>query len=233
MTAVILTIARVALAAATVTAMALIPAMPARAQVPGLRGTLVVVNKRPSTLTILDVETGRVLATLPTGEGPHEVVLSRDGSIAVVTDYAGRDRATSNTLTVIDVPGRRVARTIALGEHARPHGIVFLPGDSLVAVTTEASGHVLVVSLARGAVRHAIPTGQEGSHMVGVTADGSRGYTANGGSNSVSVLDVGAGRHVRNFDVPRQPEAINVTPDGAEVWVGSNATGSVSVLDPP
>ena len=51
-------------------------------------------------------------------------------------------------------------------------------------------------------------------------------------SNTVSELDVRAGTFVRSFDVPAQPEAINVTPDGAEVWVGSNATGRVSVVDP-
>ncbi|MBK8247816.1 MAG: hypothetical protein IPK85_10520 [Gemmatimonadetes bacterium] len=34
-----------------------------------------------------------------------------------------------------------------------------------------------------------------------------------------------------DFDVPAQPEAINVTSDGREVWVGSNATGKVSAVD--
>ena len=79
-----------------------------------------------------------MLATLPTGQGPHEVAISRDGSVAVVTDY-GAQGPGGNTLTVIDVPGQRVARTIELGQYRRPHGIVFLPGDSLVAVTSEAS----------------------------------------------------------------------------------------------
>src|SRR5829696_6513416 len=58
----------------------------ATAQVPGLSGTLVVTNKSPATATIIDVATGRALATLPTGNGPHEVVLSSNGRTAVVTD---------------------------------------------------------------------------------------------------------------------------------------------------
>jgi DNA-binding beta-propeller fold protein YncE len=109
----------------------------ARAQVAGLTGTLVVTNKSVSTATIIDVGSGRILATLPTGQGPHELVLSSDGGTAVVTDYSGDP---GRTLTVIDVAARRVVRTIDLGDHRRPHGIVFLPGDSLVAVTSEASG---------------------------------------------------------------------------------------------
>lgn len=200
-------------------------------QVDGLSGTLVVTNKSPSTASIIDVLSGKTLATLPTGQGPHEVVISGDGRVAVVTDY-GAQGPGGNTLTVIDVPGRRVARTIDLGQYRRPHGIAFMPGDSLVAVTSEASQNVVIVNVAEGAVRRAIPTQHAGSHMLGVTGDGARIYTGDIGSNTVSELNARTGEYVRSFDVPTQPEAINVTPDGAEVWVGSNATGKVSVVDP-
>jgi YVTN family beta-propeller protein len=202
----------------------------AGAQVRGLTGTLVVTNKGPATATIIDVATGRALATLPTGQGPHEVVLSSDGRMAVVTDYGGQGGG--NTLTVIDVPGKRVTRTIDLGQYRRPHGIVFLPGDSLVAVSSESSRNVVIVNVVAGAVRRAIPTQHDGSHMVAAVADGSRLYTGDMGSNTVSELNARTGEYVRAFDVPAQPEAVNVTPDGAEVWVGSNATGRVSVVDP-
>lgn len=215
-----------------IAALALVVAMTcaplADAQVPGLAGTLVVTNKTPSTATIIDVGSGRTLATLPTGTNPHEVVLSSDGALAVITDYGGPRR----TLTVIDVPGLRVARTVDLGEHRAPHGIVFLPGDRLVAVTCEQTRHVVVVDVVEGAVRHAVPTEAPRSHMIGVTADGTRGYTGNMGDHTVSELDLTTHRFVRSFPVPAVPEAINVTPDGREVWVGSNQTGQVSVLDP-
>lgn len=68
--------------------------------------------------------------------------------------------------------------------------------------------------------------------MVAATADGSLLYTGDIGSNTVSELNGRTGQYVRSFEVPAQPEAVNVTPDGAEVWVGSNATGKVSVVDP-
>ena len=202
------------------------------AQLPaGVTGTLIVTNKRPSTATIIDVATGRALATLPTGNGPHEIVLSSDGRTAVVTDYGGGP-GPRNTLTVIDVPSRAVTRTISLDTYRAPHGLVFLPGDSLVAVTSEATGNVVLVNVREGVVRRAVPTQAAGSHMVGVTADGVTGYTGNMGAHSVSKIDLRAGTFVSSWPVPNTPEAINVTPDGREVWVGSNATGKVSVLDP-
>ena len=202
---------------------------PAAAQVPGLSGTLVVTNKAPSTATIIDVATGQALATLPTGNNPHEVVLSRDGRTAVVTDYG---TGSTPTLTVIDVPGKRVARTISLGQYTGPHGIVYLPGDSLVAVTSERTNNLVIVAVASGDIRRAIPTQHRGSHMVGVTADGRRAWTGDMGDHTVSELDLVSGTYLRSITVPNVPEAINVTPDGREVWVGSNATGKVSVVDP-
>jgi YVTN family beta-propeller protein len=202
----------------------------AAAQVPGLSGTIIVTNKSPSTATFIDVSTNTIRATLPTGPGPHEIALTRDGRTAVVTDYSGPP-GTRKTLTVYDVPGMRHIRTIELGAYTAPHGIQFLPGDSLVAVSSEASNNVVIVHVASGAIRRAIPTNFPGSHMIAVTADGSRGYTPNGRANNVSELDMRAGTFLRGIDVPAAPEAINVTPDGKEVWVGSNNTGRVSVID--
>lgn len=200
----------------------------AAAQVPGLTGTIIVTNKTPSTATIIDVASGRALATLPTGPGPHEITLSKDARIAVVTDYGLAPR---KTLTVIDVPAMKVLRTIDLGAYTAPHGIHFLPGDSVVAVTSESTGNVVLVNVHEGVVRRAVATSGRGSHMVGVTGDGARGYTGNMQSNNVSELDLRTGALLRQIDVPERPEAINVTPDGNEVWVGSNTTGKVSAID--
>ena len=211
-------------------AVALVASSPARAQVAGLTGTLVVTNKGPSTATIVDVATGTTLATLPTGNGPHEIVISRDGRTAVVTDY-GTGQAPGSTLTVIDVAGLRVARTIPLATYTRPHGIVFLPGDSLVAVTSEATRTVVVVHVRSGEIVKAVSTEKIGSHMVGVATDGVRAWTGDIGSNTVTELDLRTGRARRSIEVPAQPEAISVTADGSEAWVGSNATGRVSVVD--
>lgn len=200
----------------------------AAAQVAEVPGTLLIVNKGPSTLSIVDVATGATLATLPTGQGPHEVALSSDRRTAVVTNYAGPG---ANTLTVIDVPARRVARTIDLGENRRPHGIDFLPGDSLVVVTSETARTIVIANVAEGRVVRTLATGAPGSHMVARTGDGTLAYTANMGSHTVTELSLTRNAS-RQWPVPQTPEAINVVPDGSEVWVGSNGRGEVAVLSP-
>lgn len=192
----------------------------------GTTGTLVVLNKGESTATFVDVASGSVIATLPTGEGPHELAMTRDGRRAVSTDYGG-----GNSLTVFDVEGPSVVRTIDLSEYPRPHGAFFLPGDSILAVTSEASRNVVLVAPFRGAIVGAISTGAAGSHMVAVTGDGSTLYTGDMGDGTVSQLDVASRDKTRSYGVPAQPEAITVNTSGTEVWVGSNAEGLVSIVD--
>ena len=201
----------------------------ASGQTAEVTGTLVVVNKGANSVTVVDLGSRETLATLPTGRGPHEVAITRDGGRAVVTDYGGRPP--NNTLTIIDVPGLRVEKTIDLGRYTRPHGIGFLPGDSLVAVTSEDTRSVVVVRLADGEIVKVVPTDAGGSHMLALVARGDWIYTGNISDNTVSELSLADGQRTRSFGAPTQPEAIGVTPDGREVWVGSNDGGTVSVID--
>lgn len=207
----------------------LLAAFALQAAAPGPAGLLVVANKQAATASLLDVASGRTLATVPTGQGPHEAAASRDGRWAVITDYGAREPGSS--LTVVDLGRRAVARTVDLLPYRRPHGVVFLPGDSLVAVTVEADRAVLVVHVGRGEVLRAIPTGQRGTHLLGVTADGRRGYTANIADGSITELDFTAGTAPRRLAVATMTEGVAVTPDGAQVWVGSNDAHTITVVD--
>ena len=83
---------------------------------------------------LVALDTGRSVATLPTGHAPHEVAVSADGRTAVVANYGDRERS-GDSLTVVDLRARKVARTIDLGEHRRPHGLTFV-ARSMVAVST-------------------------------------------------------------------------------------------------
>lgn len=196
---------------------------------PAAADTLLVANKSEATLSLVDVDSGKVVATVPTGAGPHEVAVSPDGKTAVVADYGQREPGSS--LTVIDVAGAKVLRTIDLGEYRRPHGIVFVGDDRLLA-TVEASRAVIEVDVARGTVIRAIETGQEVSHMVAVPSSGKRAYVANIGSGSVTVLDLAAGKKLGDVATGAGAEGVAVTPDGSQVWVTNREADTVTLVDP-
>lgn len=228
----LLAAALLAAAAVPVVAQRATPRPPPPAAAAGPRGTLVVSNMNDATVTVLDAATGRVRATLPTGQAPHEVAVSHDGRWALVSNYGVRG-APGHTLTVVDVVAGTVARTLDLGAFQRPHGLAFLPGDTLALVTAEAAGRVLVVDVRDGRVVDSIPTRGRGSHMVAVPARAGRAFTANIPDGTVSVLTLGGAPHdsARLVGVARLPEGIAVTPDGGQLWVGSNRDSVVLVVD--
>ena len=193
-------------------------------------GTLVVSNMRDHTAMLLDARTLTVLATLPTGQGPHEVAVSHDGRWALVSNYGVREQPGS-TITVIDVVQRAVARTIDLGEIRRPHGMGFLPGDSLFAVTSEVSRAIVLVDFATGRIVRSLPSNGRATHMLSIAADGRRIVTGNIADATISVLELGTSESPRVVKVARQPEGVAITPDGAYAWAGSNQDSVVLVVD--
>ena len=196
----------------------------------GATGTLVVLNKAEASASLIDLASGKVAATVKTGEGPHEVAVSPNGEHAFVTNYGGQG-APGSSLTVIDVRGGRVLRTIQLGPYRRPHGIQFAPGGRDVLVTSEDSRALLVLDAANGRVRRRIDTGQEVSHMVAVAPDGRRAYVANIGSGSLTVADLAAGKVVATIPTGAGAEGVAVAPDGGTVWVSNREADTVSIVD--
>ncbi len=205
-------------------------ALPARAQGARPRGTVVVSNMNEATATVIDAATGAVRATLPTGTGPHEVATSHDGRWAVVTNYGVRG-APGNSITVIDVARATVARTLDLGAYQRPHGAAFLPGDSLLVVTSEARQMVLTVDVRDGRVVATQRTRGRASHMLAIDAAARRLFTANIADGTVSRLVPGGADSADVFPAAGAVEGIAITPNGRHVWVGSNRDSLVVVLD--
>lgn len=205
-------------------AVLLLGAAPAEAQ-----DLLLVGNKQDADVSVIDVKTGKTVKRIATGVGPHEIAISPNARIAVVANYGAQPAG--NSLSVIDTRTLEVIRTISLDTYSRPHGVAFLPDNQTVAVTSETTRSVVLVNVNEGRITNVIATDEQGTHMVSVSADGRRAFTANIGSGSASEIDLENGALIRNFDVAPQAEAVNLTPDGKEVWVGSNGAGTVTVFD--
>jgi YVTN family beta-propeller protein len=187
-------------------------------------GTLLIGNKGEDTLSFVSLADGRELGRVATGEDPHEIAISPDGRTAAVVSYGARG------IDLFDIGTRAKLRTIDLSPNQGPHGIVWLADGRLV-VTTERSRSVAVVDTRRGDAVTTIATGQEGTHMVVVSPDGRRAFTANIGAGTVSVLDLAAGRKLRDIAVGGRPEGIALTPDGRSLWVGDLTGARVQVYD--
>ena len=192
-------------------------------------GVLLVANQQSADASVIDLVSG-VETRIQVGQGPHETAISPDGLLGVVTVYGAQ--VPGNTLAIIDMRARTIARSIDLGTFRRPHDVAFLPGSSSrVVVTSEAAQRIVEVDVMTGTVTGQVETGAAGSHMLALAADGRTLFSANLGSSNISQLDLGERAFVRHIAVGPRPEGIAITPDGKEVWVGSNEAGTISVVE--
>ena len=192
--------------------------------------TLLILNKIDNTLAIVDPLSLRVLGKVPTGEGPHEVVASADGRTAYVANY-GTQAKVGNSISIIDIASRREIKRVELGPLLRPHGIVLSNGK--VYFTAEVNRVIARYDPATDRVDWIMGTGQSITHMLVITPDGRRAYTANIVSDTVTSIDftLPVPQQVSQIQVGKQPEAIDVSPDGRELWVGQNGDGHISIID--
>jgi YVTN family beta-propeller protein len=192
---------------------------------------LLVLNKADNTLAIVDPAALKVLARVPVGEGPHEVVASADGRTAYVGNY-GTQQVAGSSLSIIDIAARRETKRVDLGALRRPHGIVEAGGK--IYFTAEANRVVARYDPTTDKVDWLMGTGASISHMLVITPDAKKIYTANMLSNTVTALGVGAPPtppNITQIAVGKTPEGIGISPDGREVWAANRDDGTVSVID--
>jgi len=203
---------------------------PAGNDEPSHPGTLIAVNKSEASASLLDLKTGKHVARIATGNAPHEVAVSPDGTTAVVGNYGDR-REPGRTLTVIDLRKQKAVKTIDLKAYHRPHGIVFLPNGTRVVVTCETERVLLIVNIETGEVEDAVETKARISHMVAVTPDASRAFVSSIGSGTITAIDLHERAFIKELEAGAGAEGIDVSPDGREVWVTNRSADTISIFN--
>ena len=193
-------------------------------------GALLVLNKDDAVMVIVDPANGKILGSVATGVGPHEIVASSDGKFAFVTNYGEREGGT--TLSMIDVAAKKETRRVALVGLQRPHGIIV--ADGKVYFTAELNKLIARYDPEADRVDWLMGTGQDYTHMLVASKDLRQIFTANIGSDSVTAIDRTAdanGFKETLIPVGKGPEGIDISPDGKEVWAANSSDGTVSIID--
>ena len=190
---------------------------------------LLVLNKEDATFTVINPETAAVLATVPTGEGPHELVTSTDGKTAFASNY-GTGPAPGHTISMIDIASGKELRRIDVAPLSRPHGLAFANGK--LYFTAEADKKVARYDPAADKVDWQFETGQNATHMVLPTKDARTLFTSNISSDSISMIqDSGGTWNQTVIPVGKGPEGLDLSPNGRELWSAHSRDGGVSVID--
>lgn len=200
------------------------------------QSVLLVANKAAHTLGIVDPEAGKQLAAIEeNGITGHEVIGSPDGRIAYVPIYGnsgvGKPGTDGQNMIAVDIATRKITGNLDFGHGVRPHCPVFGPKDGLLYVTTEIDKTVTVIDPKTLKIVGSIPTGQPESHMFAIAPDGKRGYTANVGPGTVSVLDLESRKTITVIPISGQTQRISVSTDGSMVFTADQTKPQLAVID--
>ena len=208
-------------------------------------------NQGDRNLSIIDPAAAKQIAAVPVGGiTGHEVAASPDGRTAYVPIYGnsgvGRPGTDGSNMVVIDIPSRKVVGNVDFGHGVRPHCVIYVadrnvanrdatnrdvPNRDLLYVTTELDQTVTVVDPHTLRVVGSIPTTQPESHMLAISHDGRRGYTANVGPGTVSVLDMTARKTIAVIPISGATQRISISNDDSMVFTADQTKSRLAVID--
>jgi len=206
---------------------------------------LLALSKTDHKLAVIDPLTLKVLARVPVGPDPHEVVATPDGRTAYVSN-TGSGRF--HEIDVIDLDTNTPRNPIDTGSLIGPHGLAFVGGK--LWFTAQGAKAVGRYDPQTGKIDWSMGTGQDQTHMLVVTPDQKRIYATNVQSGTVSVLDnvelpptitpmgyaLPTAKPYMDWEETIIPfakgnEGFAVSPDGKQLWTATPFGGTVAIID--
>jgi YVTN family beta-propeller protein len=210
---------------------------------------LLVLAKQAHTLEIVNPATLKVVATIPAGNDPHEVVASSDGKRAYISNYGF---GAYHTISVADLVAQKALPLIDLTPLRGPHGLDFAGGE--LYFTAEVNKVFGRYNPSTKKIDWILGTGQNRTHMIVVSKNLDRIFTSNVNSGTISIIEKVA-------EQPRPPppppgvthrpgpprgaqgweetvihtgvgtEGFDVSPNGKELWSAAAEGGTVSIIN--
>jgi DNA-binding beta-propeller fold protein YncE len=200
--------------------------------------SLLVVNQGDTSLSIVDPASENQIAVIAEGTSGvhgHEIATSGDGRTAWLPIYGssgvGKPGIDGYQLLFIDLPSRKIVGDLDFGHGIRPHQPVLDPARNVLYVTTELDHSVTIIDPKTRTILGSVPTGQPESHMLVLSHDGRRGYTANVGPGTVSVLDMIGRKTVAVIPVSKEVQRISISNDDRWVFTSDQAKPQLAVID--
>lgn len=179
-------------------------------------------NERDNTMSVVDLDAGKVIRTVPTGQRPRGILVTPDGKYVLVAD--GDD----DEIQIFDTNTFQVVRTLPTPD---PELFALRPSGNPLYVSNENDALVTVWNIDTGDKLATIPTGVEPEGMA-VSPDGKTVVNTSETTNMAHFIDYGTEKMIGSVLIDPRPRNARFKHDGSEVWVSSELGGTVSVIDP-
>ena len=185
-------------------------------------GLVLVTNRYSNDVSVIDVASNTVTATVGVGLQPVAAAFSPDGVRAWVTNYE------SNDVSVVDPAAGTVTGTVSVGTN--PQSVAVTPDGLTVVVANAGSDDLSIIDAASESVSATVPV-CDLPQSVAVTMGGATAYVACPLSNAVSIVDLGSGTVTTSLPVGSSPRSVRSSPDGSRALTGNFGSSDVSVID--
>lgn len=188
-----------------------------------------VANEVDNSVSVIDVSTDVVTATISVGNTPVPIAITPDGKYVYVGNQA------DSSVSVISVATREVITTIeGMPVGDEPGGIAITPSGEY-AYVAGGNNVVSVINTSNNEIYTNITVaGSSELKAVAITPNGAYAYVGDQGVYKVFVIEIATNTVSATIDFPDSylPETIAITPDGAYAYVTLAGTGNeVAVIE--
>jgi YVTN family beta-propeller protein len=190
---------------------------------------LYVANEDTETLSVVDIASGTVIASVKVAEEPEGVTIRPDGKVVYVTCEG------DGAVFAIDTQTNKVLKRIPVGP--RPRSIGFLPDGSRGFVSLENEGAIAVFDAkAQTFLRLITLTGQGNTPKprpmgIAVSPDGAIVYVTSGSFGHLFSVDPSPNTRQSSFEVGQRPWGIALLPGGKMAYTANGPSNDVSLID--
>lgn len=196
---------------------------------------------------IIDLAAGAVVGRVPMGVCPYGVAITPDGKTAFVSNFGGprsrngdqtaksvgtdvavdtRSVALRGSVSVIDLARQKVVADIVTGIH--PESMTLSPDGTKLYVVDSSGDGIAEIDVAKRVVAHHFNTKPQADLPYGsmtnglaISADGKILFAANGGNNSVALLDATKPQNPPYGFIPAGGFPGSVAVRGNDVYIGN------------
>ncbi len=161
-----------------------------------------------SGVAVIDTEEHKLVKTILTGSGHHDIVEGKDNQYMYVSNQ------NSGTVSVIDIQNLEKEKDISLRD--APLSMAYSDIANALYVVNKLSGHVTVID---GKTNHPFIefSSETGVNKVKITPDGRLGFLINPETNRLHIFDTATNIIVQSADVEDRPDEVSFSDELAYV----------------
>ncbi len=183
----------------------------------------VIADEKADSVSVVDMDSQKVIATIPVGRAPKGVALDNVLNIAAVTN------SKDDTISLVDMSKFSVIKTIPAGKE--PEGVAVNQATHRAIVANHKDDTVSLIDIADCRVIEAIPVGQ-GPIDVAIDTGQNIGLVVNEKKDyGIFVIDLDTYQVINAVSVGRESRAIDINSETRIAAVVNEKDNSISVID--